>query len=305
MYDKNLFYMDTYINVKIFTKDSKLAEQALKEIDNIYRDYHQLSDRYNSYPDIKNVYYINNTNDKSKSILLDQRLYDLIKYGKSWYYESDGIKNINIGNVVDVWKEYRANKSGVPTYEELLNAGSINIEDIVLEDNNYILNNIPNIDLGSVAKGYATKEVGKYLESVNINKFIINAGGNVLVGDHYNNDYYKIGVQNPEDGNSIYQVVKGNNIAVVTSGGYERYYTYNGIEYNHIINPKTLFPANNFKSVTVVTDDSAKADGLSLILFVLPLTEGQEFIKKYDNVEAVWYLTDGTVVKSEGFNKYE
>ena len=305
MYDKNFFYMDTYINVKIFTKNKQVAESALKHIDTIYKDYHQLSDRYNSYDNINNIYYINNNNDKSKSILLDKRLYDLIKYGKEWYYESNGIKNINIGNVIDVWKEYRANKNGVPTYQELLNSGSINIEDIVLEDNNYILNNHPNIDLGSVAKGYATNEVGKYLKSVNINKFIINAGGNVLVGDHYNDDAYKIGIQNPEDGSSIYQVIKGNNIAVVTSGGYERYYTYNGIEYNHIINPKTLFPANNFKSVTVVTDNSAKADGLSLVLFVLSLEEGKEFIKKYDNVEVIWYLNDGTIVKSEGFSKYE
>lgn len=305
MYEKNYFYMDTYINVKIFTKDDHKAETVLKNIDNIYKEYHQLSDRYNSYEGLNNIYYINNNEDSSKSILLDEKLYQLIKYGKEWYYESNGTKNINIGNVIDVWKQYRTNKNGVPTYEELINAGSINIEDIVLEDNNYILNNHPNIDLGSVAKGYSTNEVGKYLKENKINKFIINAGGNVLVGDHYNNDKYKIGIQNPEDGSSIYQVVKGNNIAVVTSGGYERYYTYNGVKYNHIIDPQTLFPAEHFKSVTVITNDSAKADGLSLVLFVLSLEDGQEFIKKYDDVEVIWYLDNGEIVKSKGFNKYE
>jgi FAD:protein FMN transferase len=305
MYETNLFYMDTYINIKIFTKDEEQASKALERINEIYKEYHELSDRYMAYHQLNNVYYINNNEDNAETILLDEKLYKLIESGKEWYYISDGIKNINIGNIVDIWKEYKNNGKGVPTYEELINAGSTNIEDIKLLPNNYILNNHPNIDLGSVAKGYATEEVGKYLRSIDITKFLINAGGNVLVGDHYNNGKYKIGIQNPIDGSSIYQVVNGNNIAVVTSGGYERYFTYDGVNYNHIIDPRTLFPANNFKSVTVVTNSSAKADGLSLILFVLSLEDGQEFIKQYDDVSVIWFVDENNIVKSVGFDQYE
>jgi FAD:protein FMN transferase len=304
MYEKNLFYMDTYINVKIFTKEEK-ATEALEEVNNIYKTYHELSDRYNAYHQVTNVYYINNYEEEVESLQLDPKLYNLIKYGKDWYYKSNGIKNINLGNVIDVWKKYRETSNGVPTLDELMNSGSTNIEDIVLLDNNYILNNNPNIDLGSVAKGYATNEVGKYLRSVGINKFLINAGGNVLVGDHYNSESYKIGLQDPLNGSSIYQVVKGNNIAVVTSGGYERYYTYNGINYNHIIDPRTYMPADNFKSVTVITEDSALADGLSLVLFVLSQEEGEALIKTFDNVSAIWYVDADNIIKSEGFSKYE
>lgn len=304
-YQKDMYFMDTYINVKFYTNDSKLANKTLKEVETIYSTYHQLSDRFSAYPALNNVFYINNNTDKSLAIKLDSRLYNLIKYGIEWYDISGGVKNINIGNVVDVWKKYRTLGTGVPTLAELKGAGSIAITDIVLKADNYILNNHPNIDLGSIAKGYATEEVGKYLRSIGINKFLINAGGNVLVGDHYNNGVYKIGIQDPTSETGIFQIVKGNNIAVVTSGGYERYYEYNGVKYNHIIDPSTLFPAKDFKSVTVITNSSALGDSLSLILFVLPIEQGKAFIKNFDNVEAIWYKENNEIVKSDGFSKYE
>lgn len=302
MYEKNYFYMDTYINVKIYTKNEEKALEALKEIDNIYSEYHQLSDRYNEYEGINNVYSINNS--VQGSLLIDKKLYNLIEYGKSWHEKSNGIKNINIGNVIDIWREYKEKNLGIPTYE-LLSSVEININNVELLDNNYIKTSNINLDLGSVAKGYATQIVGDYLKSININKFLINAGGNVLVGDHYANNKYKIGIQNPEDGVSVYQVVKANNVAVVTSGGYERFFEYEGVKYNHIIDPNTLFPATKYKSVTVITNNSALADGISLVLFVLDIEDGKDFLKQFDNVEAVWYINENNIIKTDGFSKYE
>lgn len=301
----DIYKMDTYINIKIYTNDLELANDALKQAENIYNQYHVFTDRFNAYDNIKNVYYINNNQDDVKEIALDPKLYQLLEYGKEWYYISNGIKNINLGNVIDVWKEYRDSGSGIPTDQELDNIGSTSINDIVLLGDNKIANNNPNIDLGSIAKGYATEVVGAYFKSIGINNYIINAGGNVLVGDHHSNDKYKIGITNPLDKNSIYSVVKGNNIAVVTSGNYERYYEYDGVKYGHIIDPNTLYPANKYLSVTVIANDSKLADSLSLVLFVMPLDEAREYLKTFDNVEAIWYNNDGTIVKSDGFYKYE
>jgi thiamine biosynthesis lipoprotein len=305
IYQKDIFKMDTYINVKIYSDNKKIATDALKEIESIYNEYHMLTDRYNSYEGFNNVYYINSTTEKMYAITIDPKLYELLKYGKDWYYKSNGIKNINLGNLIDLWKKYRDLGTGIPTVEELNNVGSTSIEDIVLLPNNQIVNNHPNIDLGSIAKGYATQVVGEYLKSIGLTKFIINAGGNVLVGDHYADSSYNIGITDPLNKSNIFSVVKGINIAVVTSGAYERFYEYNGVKYGHIIDPNTLYPANNFASVTVVCDSSTLGDSLSLILFVMPLEDGKKFISTFDNVEAIWYNNDGSIVKSDGFNKYE
>jgi thiamine biosynthesis lipoprotein len=304
-FSSNLFYMDTYINVKVYGNDADKANEVLDEVDKIYKEYHELTDRYNEYNNLNNIYYINNNRSDIEKIKIDEKLYSVLDYGIKWNGISNQLLNINLGNVIDIWKEYRQNKDGIPTIEELKNSGSINIEDIVLLEDNYILNNHPNIDLGAISKGYTTKIVGDYLKEQGFDKFLINAGGNVLLGEHYHNDVYKIGIEEPNGTGGIYQILKGKNIAVITSGSYERFYEYEGNLYHHIINPKTLMPTNHMKSVTVITSDSALGDILSTILFLMPIQDGQEFIKQFENVEAIWFANDDTVIKSPGFSNYE
>ena len=207
-----------------------------------------------------------------------------------------------MGNVIDIWKSYIESEEGIPEESELEEAKDKYIE-IVLKDGK-IKNNHPNIDLGAISKGYTTKEVGKYLKSVGINKYLINAGGNVLVGDNYKDNKYKIGIEDPDDKNDIITIVTGNNIAVVTSGGYERFYEYDGKRYSHIIDPNTLYPSEYMKSVTIISKDSAQADILSTTLFLMDIEDGQEYINNLDNVEAIWYTNDNELVYSKGAKKY-
>lgn len=306
-YSKKYFYMDTYIEVKLYTSETK-ANQAFNEIDNIFKTYHNLTDKYEEHE-----YGLYNLN-KNGEATIDYRLYKVIEYGYRWYKKSNGLLNIAIGNVTDIWKKYREAGEGVPTLEELKSV-SISMNDFLINgtysdipdakvSKSIKLSNGITLDLGAVSKGYTVDVVADYLKNNGINQFIINAGGNVLVGDYYKkNDSYKIGIEDPL-GNGIYKIVKGNNIAVVTSGGYNRNYTYNGITYNHIIDPNTLYPANNMLSVTVITNSSADADALSTILFLMDVDKGMEYIKDYD-AEAIWYLSDGTIKTSDGISKYE
>jgi len=296
--------MDTYINVKIYSNNKNLVIKAFKEINNIYQEYHQLSDRYQSYDNLINLYYINHNLDINKEIIINEKLYDMIKYSIDFYHKSNGLLNIALGNVIDVWKQYREEGIGIPTEKELMESGSIDIDNIILSDKAIMKKNNIKIDLGAIAKGYATEKVGQYLESIGLNQYIINAGGNVKVGSHYQDDNYTIGVEDPNDTTEIYQVIKGNNMVVVTSGGYERFYEYKGQKYHHIIDPNTLFPPQYMQAVTVICDNSAYGDALSTILFLMPIETGINYINNLDNVEAVWYGLDNQIYYSEGFDKY-
>ena len=305
-YSKNFFYMDTYIDVKIYTTGEKKANRAFSEIDNIYKTYDALTNKY-----VEAEYGLYNLNHGASEI--DYRLYKIIEKGYLWYEKSDGLFNIAIGNVTDIWKKYREAGTGVPTLDELkgvsssisnvlINETRSDIEDKKVKDSVKLSNGVT-LDLGAIAKGYTTELVGEYLKSVGINKYIINAGGNVLVGNYPKLGKYKIGIQDPNS-DGIFKVVKGENIAVVTSGSYQRNYTYDGVTYNHIIDPNTLFPANNMLSVTVIAKSSGDADALSTILFLMDVDKGMEFIKDYD-AEAIWYLNNGEVKTTEGISKYE
>lgn len=298
VYSRSIFAMDTYINVKIYS--NKNSESVLDEIEKMYLDYHRLTDRFNHYDGFVNVFDINGSNGKVDYI--DNRLLEILKYGASWYQLSDGLYDINMGALTEVWKKYIAAKNGIPTKEELETVyktnNGLNISD------NHIVNDDVNIDLGAIAKGFATKKVGEYLEEKGFKKYIVNAGGHVLVGKKYQKEGYKIGIENPLKNSELLTVVKGENIVVSTSGDYERFYEYEGKIYHHIINPNTLMPANYMRSVSVVTKDSALADVLTTLLFLMPIDEGKEFLAYYE-AEAIWVDNSGNITKSNGFTKYE
>ena len=127
-----------------------------------------------------------------------------------------------------------------------------------------------------------------------------------MVGNHYNNEKYKIGIETPTVEGGVYEIIEGNNMAVTTSGSYARFYIYDNKIYHHIIDPNTLFPPNHMKSVTVITKDSALGDILSTTLFLMPIEEGKKFLEdNFKEVEAIWYSNNDQIYKTEGFEKYE
>lgn len=299
-YTRNIYYMDTYISVNVYSESKDKANEALDGVEEIYKKYHELTNRYD---ENGILYYIHNNNSNEEYITIDSDLYALIKYGIEWYEKSNGLININIGNLVDVWKKYRDLEEGIPTSKELKKAANnINIKNIVLLGNNKIKNTHPNIDLGSLSKGYTTEKAGEYLRSIGVNTYLINAGGNVLVGDYYlSTGSYVVGIASPykDNDNKLLSTVKVNNKAIVTSGSYQRYYEYDGKTYGHIIDPNTYYPAEHMVGVTVVADDSALADALSTTLFLMTITDGQEYIKNFDNVEVIW-----AYVSSDGVERF-
>lgn len=301
-YEKNYFYLDTYINVRLYSnKNKKEVEEIFDEIDYLYSEYHKLTDKYNSYDNLVNIYYLNEVLEDNKEINIDPRLSKLISEGIKYYELSDGYINIASSSLIDIWKGYIDKKEGVPTLEELNNV-NINIEDITLTDNNYTKKNGVKIDLGSFAKGYITELVGSFLEEIGIDKYLIDAGGNIKVGNNYKKDNYVIGIQNPVNTSDVFIKLNINNLSVVTSGDYQRYYEYENIRYNHIINPYTKYPSNNFKSVTVVSDNSFLADFYSTYLFLIDLEKGLEIVNNNDDIEAIWFIDNDNIVKSNNFN---
>lgn len=305
-YEKKLFYMDTYIDIKIYTpKKEKEMKEILEGIEYLYSYYHKLADRYQAYEGIKNVYYLNEELENNVEVEIDPLLANMILYGIKYYEKTNGYFNIALGNVTDIWKTYRERNEGVPSKEELSNSGSISIEDIALKDQQYVKKNSVKLDLGGYAKGYVTQLVGEFLEANEIDKYIINAGGNVKVGKAYDLDLYQIGIENPTQTSEIYKIINVEEKSIVTSGDYQRYYDYQGNRYSHIIHPKTLYPESEVHSITVITSDSAYADIMSTYLYLLSLEERKKVLEENQEIEAIWYNKDNTIEQTKGLELYE
>lgn len=157
------------------------------------------------------------------------------------------------------------------------------------------------IDLGAVAKGYAGDSAVKLLRERGVTSALLNLGGNVqCLGRKPDGSLWKIGIQNPL-GSGYIGVLECEDRAVVTSGGYERYFEEGGRTYWHIMDPKTGAPARSgLISVTVVGESGLKSDGLSTALFVMGKEKAASLWREIGGFEAIFVSESGEISVTEG-----
>ena len=221
-----------------------------------------------------------------------------------------------MGSVLSIWHDYReagladeANAQ-LPPMELLKQAAEhTDINSIVLDEANgtvFFTDSMVRLDVGAIAKGFAgqivTDGLNARIDAGEISAALISLGGNVCAaGAKPNGEEWHIAVQSPRgEGNAATASIASG--YVVTSGDYQRYYTVNGVRYNHIIDPDTLMSADKHASVTVISSDGALADALSTALFIMDTGEGRALIDSIADAEALWIAKDGGITRTDGFN---
>jgi len=131
------------------------------------------------------------------------------------------------------------------------------------------------IGFGAIGKGYAANQAKKIMKEMGITNGLINASGDLIGwGNQENGKPWQIAVTDPKDKKRNLGWLDINDMAVVTSGNYEKFVEFDGKRYSHIINPKTGYPAFGTKSVTIVCPDAELADALATAIFILGKKEG-------------------------------
>ena len=159
------------------------------------------------------------------------------------------------------------------------------------------------IDLGGIAKGFTGDRVGEIFSQYNIQSGIISLGGNVQAyGTKTNGKPWRVAIQNPENSMEYLGVLDVQDKAVVTSGGYERFFEENGVRYHHIIDPRTGYPADSgLISATIVCGKGILADGLSTSLFIMGKERAEKFWREGDlDFDYILEDKDGTLYVTEG-----
>lgn len=296
------FALNTYTSITAYGKNGAVAsENAKNEVSEVEKS-------FSAYVDTSEISKINNIKTKDVPIKVSDELFYIIKTAQKYSDMSDGMFDITLKPVLDLWSISRNPR--VPSVEEindaLLRTGYKNI---VLDEENKTITFLKDgmaLDLGAIAKGYAADRACDALYSAGCEKALVDLGGNICVmgenvtpGEKLVNRFFgankkgewTIGIQTPFASSGSYcaivSICASDKTSVVTSGAYERNFTEDGILYHHIFNPKTGYPHNGeVDSVTIIGQSSMEADVLSTSAFILDIDSAIKLVKEcgYDAV---------------------
>lgn len=303
-YSKTVFAMDTVMDLKIYSSNGDgIMERAENEIKRI----ESLLDRGNEKSEIYKI-------NQNKSGVISEETAEIITDALSVSKETDGAFDITIAPVIDLWGFY-GNNFRVPSDSEIKTAlENVGYEKVQLDGNNVSVPAHALIDLGGIGKGYASDMLARLLWANNVQSAIISLGGNVqTIGKKPDGSLWTVGVADPRDTSRHIGKLKISDKAVVTSGGYQRYFEQDGAIYHHIINPDTGKSAESgLSSVTIIADSGTRADGLSTALFVMGLEKSIELWRRSNDFDAIFvddngkvFITEGIKDSFESVNDYE
>lgn len=309
-----LFLFNTVTEFVAYTKSKEEFDEFANFIHDELEEYHKLYDIYNSYDGINNIKTIND-NAGIQPVKVDKKIIDLLKLSLKAYEISNGRVNVGMGAVLEIWHDYRERgiedpeNAELPPMELLEEAKKhTDLNNLIIDEDNstvYLKDSKMRLDVGAIAKGYATECVAQAAIAKGYTDFLLSVGGNVRAvgGKGKNKDPWNVGIRNPDKDSEQFSLLTLalKDLSLVSSGNYERYYTVDGKIYHHIIDPDTLMPANYFTAVSVVCEDSGMADFLSTTIYCMPFEEGLALIESLDNTEALWIFPDKTMKYSSGF----
>lgn len=304
---------DTYSELIVYTADETKANSVLAAAKEELTAYNELYDIYNDYEGINNLKTVND-NAGIAPVTVDQRIIDLLLFGKEMYEKTGGRVNIAMGSVLAIWHDQRTagladpDNAALPDMTALEAAAQhTNIDDLIIDEEAmtvYLQDQGMQLDVGAIAKGFATERTARTMIQGGVESALLSVGGNVrAIGKRADGTDWQVGVQNPDldAEETTLATVALDTMSMVTSGSYQRYYIVDGVAYHHIIDPDTLMPALYSQSVTILAEDSGIADALSTALFTVSAERGKEILEQFPGVEAMWVTLDGEMVKTDGF----
>lgn len=294
-YARESFAMNTLIRMSIRAKNESVLDDAfilLNKLDKMFS-------MYDSSSDISQI----NFNAGREKIYVPYEVIEVVKDSERLYALTEGVFNPLIGSVTQLWKINDIDNTK-PSQESLNYALSLadisNLE--ISSDYIYLKSKGCIIDLGGIAKGYASKKIADMLKSKGVKSGLIDLGGNVYaVGKKESGENWNIGVRDPINprGNPAL-VLSINDSAVITSGGYERYKTIDGKRYSHFFDPKTGESVmSDILSVTLVTPDGSLADGLATAFMIMGYDRAVNIFAKLEQKPGVIFIRENGSGNSE------
>ena len=300
---------DTVTTVVGYAADEAAFQAYVARIQSQLEHYHALYDTFSPQPDVAGVWRINE-NAGVAPVAVDPAVLALLEQSLAANERSGGMVNTAFGPVLEIWHRYR--EAGLETPESAalpsraeLEAANAHTDIARIEIDReagtvFLPDPEMRLDVGSGAKGLAVELVARDIVAEGMEHVLLSVGGNIVARGFRDGkgEPWRVGIREPssEDPNAYRLVVSVSDMAVVTSGVYERFYTVDGRRYHHIIHPDTLGPVEHFDSVTIICPDSGLADSLTTALFNMDYEAGLAMIEGIEGAGAVWIRGDEVLI---------
>lgn len=288
----DFFAMDTVCSVSAY--DGMISEDAISEMADTVSN--KVVSMITAQTGSSRIFAEND----GETFLFDEQLTEAFADAELVRKLTNGAFDLAVAPLTDLWNIPSANEP--PLSEDISKALDLINETDISFDGSAVSFALAGegIDVGAICKGFLSSVMYDEFKNSGNNGILLNFGGNItLVGDK-NGEPFSIGIKKPY-GSSAFCYVKVSDCSVVTSGGYERYFEYNGIKYHHILDPRTGYPAESgLQSVTVICKDHIMADILSTACFVIGVDDSVNLIEQlsenYGILGCVFLTDDNSVI---------
>ena len=276
------YFFNTFVSITFYSDaDAKYFEDC----ENLCGKYENLLSRTVEGSDIYNINHGN-----GEPVEVDPETAQLVSIALSFCEKTDGAVDITVAPLMDAWNFTGEEDEKTPPSREEIDRllEHVNYKNVSVNGNTVTLSDPEAaIDLGFIAKGYIADRLKEYLVGKGVKSALINLGGNIqLIGSKPDGGDYIIGIKKPfaEGGKEeTMTTLSLSDTSSVSSGIYERCFTYDGKLYHHILDSKTGYPVeNDLYQVTILCKDSVYADALSTTLMILGKEEGLRFLEGED-----------------------
>lgn len=307
--DSRLF-MGTVVQIKVSIDPAKYSQDKAEDaISKAFDEINRIEDIYSVYKDISEISRINRLR-KNERLQITDGVFNLIHKALDYGERTNGAFDITVKPLIDLWSVAR--KTNKPPNEHELKRvlGRVGYKSVVLNELTRTIHfkkDGMSIDLGGVAKGYATDRAVSVLKANGLANALVNSGGDMYcLGKKTARELWKVGIQHPRDKNRLFLEIKLKDRAINTSGDYERYFVIDKKRYSHIIDPRNGYPiGDNIISASVIAPDSTTSDILATAMCVMG-EKGFDVIRELQGIDAVLVTEDAgrlTVKMSEGIEK--
>lgn len=301
-YSSDQFLMDTLISIKVYGNDPETLKKAVNAA---YAEMRRIAELSDGFPQPGTAAYKSsdvcriNAEAGKQPVRVDGDILEMLLLAKKYNELSEGAFDVTVGPLMDLWG-FGGNNPHVPSPDQIQAAlAYVGSKDLVLNEQErtaFLRKAGMKLDLGAVAKGYATEKALQAMKNMGVKKALIDAGGNIRVlGQNTLNTPWRIGIKDPRKSDAIAAVLPLEDASAVTSGDYYRFFESAGKRYHHILDPRNGYPANRNMSVTVVTKDAGVADILSTVFFVHTPEKALELAGKMAGVELFLITADGRI----------